>query len=47
MVGGTIVSYEGRKFVRILGRIKCAVRIMILQYANRAVEIVRSVDKVD
>lgn len=40
------MSYEGRKIVRILGRIKCGVHIMILQYANRAVEIVRLVDKV-
>ena len=39
------MSYKSKKVVRILGTIKHGVRVMVLQYANRVVEIVRSVDK--
>ena len=45
MVGGKSMSYRGQKVVRILGRIKGGVGLLILQYVNRTVEIVRLVDK--
>ena len=34
------MRYKGKKVVRILGRIRYGVSVMILQYANRTVEIV-------
>ena len=39
------MSYNGKKVIRILGHVKSGVRVMVLQYANRAVEVVRLVDK--
>lgn len=35
------MSYNGKKVIRVLGRVKQGIRVMILQYANRTVEIVR------
>lgn len=35
------MCYKGKKVVRILGRFKSGIGIMILQFANRAVEVVK------
>ncbi len=40
------MSYKGKKVVRVLGRIKGGVRITILQYSNRVVEIVDKIDRI-
>lgn len=41
------MSYNGKKVIRILSHVKNGVRVMVLQYSNRIVEVVRSVDKSD
>ena len=36
------MTYKGKKIIRVLGYIKGNISIMILQYADRSVEVVRN-----